>query len=82
MAISKTVTFRGISIPNAYIRVVRFDGNKSKLAALIGYFGSATSEIFDSMNVDVPYDVTGANPLAQIYDYIKTLPDFAGAVDC
>jgi hypothetical protein len=28
------------------------------------------------------YDITGNNPIAQAYMYLKTLPEFASAKDC
>jgi len=31
---------------------------------------------------DCAYDINGKNPIAQAYDHAKTLPEFAGAVDC
>jgi hypothetical protein len=29
-----------------------------------------------------PYDLNGDNPIAQAYNYLKTLPEFDGATDC
>ena len=36
---------------------------------------------FDDTGFWVPYDINGANPIAQAYAHLKTLPEFAGAVD-
>jgi hypothetical protein len=32
--------------------------------------------------VSAPYNLDGVNPFEQAYLYLKTLPDFANAVDC
>jgi hypothetical protein len=28
------------------------------------------------------YEINGLNPIKQAYEYLKTLPEFAGATDC
>jgi hypothetical protein len=36
------------------------------------------SNVYDVFN----YDINGENPIKQVYIYLKSLPEFAGAVDC
>jgi len=83
MALKKTVEFKGIEVQNAYIRVWRFEGNKSEISVGVGFYKDAESEMFDSKTVKVDSFVLGGdNPIAQAYEHLKTLPAFAGAVNC
>jgi hypothetical protein len=46
------------------------------------YFASSTAtESFFKSYHKFEYDLNGANPLAQTYVYLKTLPEFSGSVD-
>jgi hypothetical protein len=82
MALKKTVTYRGIEIKDAYIRVHQFEGNKNSLRIGVSYHATADSELFDAQTFVVPYSVEGKNPLAQAYETIKAWDLFAGATDC
>lgn len=70
MALAKDTNFRGVTIPNAYIRVNSFSGSKSHIAFDVGFYGPANEqgerEMFDQ----------------QAYEHLKTMPEFAGAQDC
>lgn len=81
MALQKTTTFNGINVPNAYIRVWRFEGNKSTLSVGVEYCATATDVRFNSVTYQVPFVLTGDNPIRQAYEHLKTLPDFEGATD-
>ena len=82
MALQKTIIFKGVSVPDAYIKIIRFDGDKSSLTVGVGYFASPEHEMLYSDALAVPYAIDGSNPIQQAYEYLKTLPEFADAVDC
>ena len=82
MALEKTIEYKGISVLNAYIKVGRFEGTKEQLTFGVWYQASASSEPFDSKTLTCAYELSGKDPIAQAYDYIKTLPEFAGAGNC
>jgi hypothetical protein len=46
------------------------------------YKENANVPHFADVSYTCAYDLTGANPIAQAYEHLKTLEDFAGAVDC
>jgi len=82
MAITKTHTFNGVQIPNAYFKVFRYEGDKSKTRAEIGVHTSKNLDMFDSLSITFALDLNGDNPVKQSYDYLKTLPEFEGSTDC
>lgn len=83
MALKHTVNFKGIQVQDAYLRVFQFEGNKEKMHIGLEFCKDASSERFDSLTVrDIPFSIDGKNPIAQAYEHVKTLPEFAGAQDC
>jgi len=86
MALAKDTNFRGVTIPDAYIRVNSFSGSKSHIAFNVGFYGPANEqgerEMFDQQAYQCAYDLNGSNAVQQAYDHLKTLPEFAGAKDC
>ena len=84
MALKKTITTaHGIEIADAYHRVeaVRLQGKSQITFNVYAYADPAKQFISESLEV-APYALTGANPIAQAYEHLKTLPEFAGATDC
>jgi hypothetical protein len=81
MALSKTITFKGITVNDAYLKVWQIQGDKTEINFGLGYFASADSEMFDSKTFTMAYDIEGDNPIKQAYTYLKTLSDFADAGD-
>lgn len=84
MAISKTVmTPHGIEVQNAYHRVegLTFQ-SKNKLKFQVRTSLDGVKPHFDDAAYECEYDIQGDNPIRQAYKHLKTLPDFAGAVDC
>lgn len=85
MALEKTVnTPHGFEAINAYHRA---EGVSIISKARINFFvksykdAKEATEFASEMHSCV-YDLNGANPLAQAYAHLKTLPEFAGAKDC
>jgi hypothetical protein len=85
MALKKTVTTQhGFEAKDAYHRVegVHLD-SKIKMSFQVNSYKSQESEAaFSNAALACDYDMQGANPIAQAYAYLKTLPEFADATDC
>jgi hypothetical protein len=79
--IKTQVGFTGSLVANdVYFKVASVSGGKEAMQALvIGICGG--SPICNESYSFTP-DLSGANFIAQAYQYLKTLPEFAGATDC
>lgn len=81
MALLKNIVFKGITV-NAYCRIGVINLSKTSIEINIDFKASATDIGFDTFSATTTYDITGENPIRQGYLYLKTLPEFADAVDC
>jgi hypothetical protein len=45
-------------------------------------YTAADKPFFTESILSCAYQINGTNPIAQAYGHLKTLPEFAGAVDC
>ena len=84
MALQKTVTTtHGFVAQDAYHRVeeVRFD-SKESISFNVRSYKSTDYPAFGDAVFSCVYDHTDQSPFVQAYDHIKSLPDFAGALDC
>jgi hypothetical protein len=91
MGLKKAITYKSIQLDGAYFRAVlpQIDTSKDTMSFSVWVFPSQpNADDQDNMLGDlaayysgVPYAIAGANPFTQAYDYLKTLPDFAGATD-
>jgi hypothetical protein len=84
MALAKTIlTVHGLQAVNAYHRVenVKLE-NKVSMSFHIRSYTTTEKPFFVESVFSCAYDLDGANPIAQAYAHIKTLPEFAGATDC
>ncbi len=90
-------TVHGFVADSAYHRVenirinpkqaYEFEGSSSgpvfmMAFSLRSYKQSEGFPFFDESQHSCAYDINGSNPIAQAYDYLKKLPEFAGAQDC
>ena len=83
MALKKiTETNFGFNIPNAYHRVENIKLNKNHIAFSVFAYTDTEKDAFDIRNYSCDYDLEGDNPIKQAYEHLKTLPEFAGAIDC
>lgn len=85
MALKKTTTtHQGFTAEDAYFRVEYVKiVNKDKIEFNVrGYKDNSGLPAFEDHSASCLYDLNGKNPIAQAYAYVKTLPDFAGAIDC
>jgi hypothetical protein len=87
MAISKTIKLKDnfgieVTFENAYIKIVYINGSKDVLHAHVCTYDKKDGVQLNSVAVECPLSLEGKNFIAQAYDYVKTQPEFAGAVDC
>jgi hypothetical protein len=88
MALKQTITLvdqfdENVTFANAYLRVDRLEGGKNEMTVYLSFYKTPEStRILTSKNYKFQPDLGGANFLAQAYGHLKTLPEFAGAVDC
>jgi hypothetical protein len=66
---------------SAYVKVISISGNKNQITANVQFTGDVANF---SRQYQTPVSVeTGAlNFIAQVYEHLKTLEEFAGAEDC
>ena len=67
---------------NAYIKVDLLNGSKKEMRVAIGFYKQKDGQKINSQQATFIPDLSGANFIAQAYDHLKTMPEFAGAVDC
>lgn len=66
---------------SAYIKVVNFTGDKQQLVANVSFKGE-TQEFVKQYQIPLSVEAGAANFVAQTYEHLKTLPEFAEAIDC
>lgn len=66
---------------SAYCKIMRLSGNKNQAAVLVE-FSSNNYRFSDTFDVSLSTEEGSANFIAQAYNHLKTLPEFAGATDC
>lgn len=83
MALSKTIETKfGVVVENTYIRVETITlKSKSEMIATVRYYADKDKDSFESQEHSMRYDLEQSNPIKQAYEYLKTLPEFAGATD-
>jgi hypothetical protein len=94
MALTLNLPWRGLVIPNAYVRIDHVRGGKREgnitpnsptLAlwyAVAGVYADENQQIpLWTLDVRVPF-FADESPFGPLYDELKALPEFEGAVDC
>ena len=85
MAIQKTLTWNGITVPNAYISVDNQHG-KEIISLDVGFYtvdsaGKKTRFFLDKGKYRFLYSFTSTlNVIKQAYVYLLSLPEFEGAI--
>lgn len=87
MAIEKTVSlttnFNTEAIfENAYINVNNIKIDKTYATAVFYIFKKKNGQLLNQKVYSFEYDLEGPNPIKQAYLHLKTLPEFANAIDC
>jgi hypothetical protein len=65
----------------AYAKITSIMGNKDFITANVS-FQSDAQQFNRQYHIPVSTATGSANFIAQAYEHLKTLPEFAGAVDC
>lgn len=82
MALQANTRWNGVSVQNAYIKVLSYSGDKHTVSFSVAYFASQDEQkMFGQEQRECSLDLNGDNPIKQAYEYLKTLPEFAGAAD-
>jgi hypothetical protein len=84
MAFKKSLkTSFGIDIQDAYHRVEGVQLiSKTEMKFQIRASIDGVKPHFADSAFECEYDIAGDNPIKQAYNYLKTLPEFAGITDC
>lgn len=84
MALKKTITTEhGFVVNDAYHRIenLMFQNKNEIQFSIKTYVSLDKSPILSTMR-SCPYDLNGANPFVQVYEYLKTTDEFKDAEDC
>ncbi|WP_175992363.1 hypothetical protein [Burkholderia vietnamiensis] len=69
-------------LPSAYVKVERVDGSNSAATATVSIYVDATkAALARQLPVAFTPNMSGPNYIMQAYQYLKTLPDYAGLAD-
>lgn len=85
MALKQNIsTVFGIEVDDAYHRVEQVAlVNKSTISFSVNVYKNSEIKVcITSKFYSCEYTLAGANPMAQAYTHLKTLPEFSSAVDC
>ena len=81
-SISKTALGQELAFPNAYIKISTLFGNKTELLISVETYTEKGGELLSNIQYSMGVNLEGKNFISQGYEYLKTLPEFADAVDC
>lgn len=86
MQLPEISTDFGVTLANAYVKVLRVDMTKTTAVALLGAFPDKSTADggtppIKQWRVDFTPDLTTGNAIQQAYDAAKGLPEFAGETD-
>jgi hypothetical protein len=80
MAIQGTYTFKGLSVPNAFVRVLSLTGGENGWTANIGVFASTVEPTpLETYTLMTPYRA-GADPIGDVEDTLLSKPEYMGFV--
>lgn len=72
----------GFDVSNTYQRIQNIKLAKTSMDFQVSVYAQIDKAAFKYKNFACAYDINGENPFKQAYTHLKTLPEFAGAVDC
>jgi hypothetical protein len=82
MALLQNKTISGVAINGCYIKVRTVSGDKNNVSATLSFAANQSAEPIAMSDVNFTPLMDGGNFIAQAYEHIKTLPEYAGAIDC
>jgi len=65
-----------------YVRVESINATKKVVRCRVMFYDKDGTELVSVKSYSFPPSMDGRNFIAQSYEYLKTLPEFAGATDC
>lgn len=81
MALQLAKTKFGVTFNNTYHRVEQVIVTKSIVNFQVTAYHEQNGAILENASYQMAYDSAGTEPLTQAYTYLKTLPEYAGAID-
>lgn len=87
MALKKQITLKSnfgddVFFNNAYVKVGSLHGDKNSLRIDVNVHRTEGGAVVDRHQFYFSPTLDGKNFIAQAYEHLKTLPEFAGAIDC
>ena len=86
MALEQSISFKtqygDITVNSVYIKVCQVTASKTDGSAHIRFYKDKDGNLLKEQNIDFPVTLNGGNFIEQAYVHIKTLPEFANALDC
>lgn len=84
MAMKHNLEFLGIYVSDAYVRIATITiSSRNEVIDFVAHYMAPGSDVpFNILSYQCWYILSGENPVKQGYEYLKTLPEFAGAEDC
>lgn len=89
MALKQSISFRGLSITDAYIKIDHVFATTNGIRILVQVYASDTERLAGGeplysscVDVDFADVMSGSNPIQMCYNAMKALPKFTDAVDC
>lgn len=81
--LKKTFNFNGVMVTDGVLNVIMpsISTDQTTLNFGLAYRVSESDPLLNSETYSCPYDLTGADPFAQAYNYIKSLSQFNDAVE-
>lgn len=77
----------GIALPEVYANIKGFMGDKQNLRFTVNFYANETARQANAKPIEqkiytIPYQEMSDSWLGGIYTWLKTQPEFIGAVDC
>ena len=82
MALKKTYQRDGATVKDAYNKVGNISGTKNRFSFTVEVKASAEAPAVMEEAYSMSPSMDGGNFIKQAYDYLKTLPEYAGSEDC
>ena len=78
-----TFNFNGVTVTDGVLNVIMpsISTDQTTLSFGLAYRVSESDPLLNSETYSCPYDLTGADPFTQAYNYIKSLSQFNDAVE-
>ena len=78
-----TFNFNGVTVTDGVLNVIMpsISTDQTTLSFGLAYRVSESDPLLNSETYSCPYDLTGADPFARAYNYIKSLSQFNDAVE-